>query len=62
MNFRLYDKHGAPNIGTIHIQPGKPTQNGHVESFTAGYALFTDSLARATHELFDRLGLRQSAT
>lgn len=21
------------NIGTIHIQPGKPTQNGHVESF-----------------------------
>lgn len=21
------------SIGTIHIQPGKPTQNGHVESF-----------------------------
>jgi putative transposase len=21
------------NIGTIHIQPGKPTRNGHIESF-----------------------------
>jgi transposase InsO family protein len=23
------------SIGAIHIQPGKPTQNGHVESFQA---------------------------
>ncbi len=26
-------------VGLVHIQPGRPMQNGHVESFTAGCAM-----------------------
>jgi len=33
------------NIGTIHIQPGKPTQNAHVESF---HARFRDECLNAS--------------